>query len=383
MGIVTGTLVPNKRPFSLENPDISFPFQKQEKIPSQWLALYSLGIPALIIFAICLVLIPGPTMPKSTPRSAIWNQRMWEMHVGVLGLCLSLAITVFITGIMKNLFGKPRPDLLSRCNPDLANLEKYRIGGLFGTDLVSADICQQTDIHILNEGFRSYPSGHSSFAAGGLIYLSLYIASKLAISIPYLTRSTTPRYNKIQNTAFPGLSSMFISNQESNHKYSQTTCGSYDRQELLKATRSQAAAPPLYLLIFAIMPFTVSIYIASTRYSDFRHHGFDILFGYMIGVCSSIISFRFYHLPIGQGAGWAWGPRSSNKSFWSGVGIGNYVGSTNDFKEEIKMPMHFEGESSDIESQQNTVFSNTQVELLPMQARLDPIDVELLPTKNK
>ncbi|RKF64186.1 putative diacylglycerol pyrophosphate phosphatase 1 [Erysiphe neolycopersici] len=383
LGVFAGSLVPNKRPFSLGNPEISFPYQINEKVSTQKLGIYALIIPAFIILAICLVLVPGPTISRSTPRSAIWHRRLWELHVGWLGLCLSLSSSIFITGIMKNLFGKPRPDLLSRCIPDLANLEKYRVGGFFGTNVVSADICQQTDPYIFEDGFRSYPSGHSSFASGGLIYLSLYLASKLAFSMPYVSTPTLAGYNKIQNSAFPGLLNLFPSKKGSDRIGFQTTNGPYNRQELLRATRSKAAAPPLYLLVFVAMPFTGSIYISSTRYSDFRHHGFDILFGYMIGIFCSVISFRFYHLPISQGAGWAWGPRSSTRSFWSGVGIGGYVGSASDWQEEIEMPLHFEGDSSDIENQQNTVSSNDKLELLPVQVRLDPIDVELLPSKNK
>jgi hypothetical protein len=84
----------------------------------------------------------------------------------------------------------------------------------------------------------------------------------------------------------------------------------------------------VYLLVFAIIPFFLSIYIASTRWSDFKHHGFDILFGYFIGTVTAIFAFRWYHLPISQGAGWAWGPRSRERSFWAGVGVGNYVGSS-------------------------------------------------------
>lgn len=37
-------------------------------------------------------------------------------------------------------------------------------------------------------------------------------------------------------------------------------------------------------------------------------------------------AFRWYHLPIRQGAGWAWGARSRDRAFWVGVGVGGYVG---------------------------------------------------------
>lgn len=67
---------------------------------------------------------------------------------------------------MRNLFGKPRPDLLSRCDPDYENQADYALGGfpqvLNGLYLVSSTICRQPDKTVLNEGFASFPSGHAS-----------------------------------------------------------------------------------------------------------------------------------------------------------------------------------------------------------------------------
>lgn len=233
---------------------------------------------------------------------------------------------------MKNLFGKPRPDLLSRCNPDLANITKYAVGGfpnaLEGFNVVSAAICQQTDKSLLNDGFRSFPSGHSSFSAAGLIYLSLFLASKLAITIPFLSPSSYTQ-DRSMFSAFPSraekraLEARTIQDRKPRDTQDQLPSGHNDA---IIAARNQAAAPPVYLLIFAIIPLFASIYISSTRYSDFRHHGFDILFGFSIGLVTAVFSFRWYHLPISQGAGWSWGPRSSDRSFWAGIGVGGYVG---------------------------------------------------------
>jgi len=91
------------------------------------------------------------------------------------------------------------------------------------------------------------------------------------------------------------------------------------------AVRRQAAAPPIYLLAICALPTFAAVFIASTRWFDFRHHGFDILFGFFIGVLTAIFAFRYYHLPISQGAGWAWGPRSADKAFWAGVGSYSYA----------------------------------------------------------
>jgi hypothetical protein len=73
------------------------------------------------------------------------------------------------------------------------------------------------------------------------------------------------------------------------------------------------------------VPFFASVFIAGSRWWDFRHHGFDIMFGYLIGIITSVFAFRYYHLPISNGAGWAWGPRSHDKAFWAGVGSFSYA----------------------------------------------------------
>ena len=333
VGAVLSIITPNKRPFALTNREIGFPYVNKEKISTPVLAISGLVAPAAIILAITIVLVPGPTVPKSTPKVLIWRRKLWEWHTGWLGLALSLASAFLITQGMKNLFGKPRPDLLSRCQPDLANTSHYIIGGIPSTqegfNLFSAAICKNTDKSILDDGFRSFPSGHSSFSAAGLIYLSLFIASKLAITIPYLAPNS---YNQdiSRFSAFPSRAKDRLSKvsgtSEIARATSETPFQASGHNDAIIAARNQAAAPPVYLLVFAIIPWFASIYISSTRYSDFRHHGFDILFGYFIGAVSAIFAFRYYHLPISQGAGWAWGPRGKDRSFWAGVGVGSYVG---------------------------------------------------------
>lgn len=333
VGAAFSVITPNMRPFSLTNAEISFPHVTKEKISTALLAIVGLVAPAVIILLMCFLLVPGPTVSKATPKALIWRRKLWEWHTGWLGLALSLAAAFLITNGMKNLFGKPRPDLLSRCLPDIANIAKYAVGGFpnspEGYNVVSAAICQQSDKSILDDGFRSFPSGHSSFSAAGLIYLSLFIASKLAITIPFLAPSAYSQDGS-RLSAFPSRAekrAMEEQREEELKHGSEAVREPSGHNDTIIAARNQAAAPPVYLLVFAIIPFFASVYIASTRYSDFRHHGFDILFGYLIGTVTAIFAFRWYHLPISQGAGWSWGPRSRDRSFWAGVGVGNYVGS--------------------------------------------------------
>lgn len=123
---------------------------------------------------------------------------------------LSLSLAGSLTQVIKITVGRPRPgttqrfrvvscpwaidilclDLISRCNPDSGVVDPT-----FGLSTVA--ICHQSDRHIINDGFKSFPSGHSSSAHtlnirknvtvlksspasfAGLTFLSLYIAGKL------------------------------------------------------------------------------------------------------------------------------------------------------------------------------------------------------------
>ena len=174
----------------------------------------------------------------------------------------------------------------------------------------------------------------------GLIYLSLFIASKFAITIPFLPPSSSVDASAF--TAFPSrtrLPSIKVygpdtyelptrnpaSRSPSTLDSAAAVKGVTRHNQVVAAARRQAAAPPIYLLVIAVVPFFASVFIAGSRWWDFRHHGFDIIFGYLIGTVTAFFSFRYYHLPISHGAGWAWGPRSHDKAFWAGVGSFSYA----------------------------------------------------------
>ena len=299
------------------------------------LAILIGAVPLLIIFLVTLIFVPGATVPRHTPGALIWKRKLWEFHICTMGFITAHILAFFFTQGMKNLFGKPRPDLLDRCQPDVKNAMDHAVGGFAGEDLVgqlfSASICQQKDSSILDDGFRSYPSGHSSGSAAGLVYLSLFLASKFAVVIPFALPGASSK--AIAHAAFP--SRMASSDPLRDGAYgsgasSPVTSKPVNGQQAqhnakLQSLRNQAAAPPLYLLAIVLAPFALSIYISASRWFDFRHHGFDILFGYLMGLISAVYAFRYYHLPIQEGAGWAWGPRSNDRAFWAGVGRLGYT----------------------------------------------------------
>ena len=153
-----------------------------------------------------------------------------------------------------------------------------------------------------------------SFA--GMVYLALYLCSKFAITIPYLL----PLKNHTNTasaslTVDPTVSGAFVSSPRT-------------------SLRKEAAAPPTWTLVLPLFLVSVAIYISSTRFTDYRHHGFDILFGSLLGVGLSWSSFRLYHLPIRTGAGWSWGPRSASRAWYIGAGVASYVVEEQDRKRD-------------------------------------------------
>lgn len=326
---------PYKRPFSLLDLSLAYPYIPDEQIPTTALALLAFVMPVLVILVIAAIFIPGKRVMNSSSRSKWLWLKLWEMEQGWAGLCLSLAASLFITQCTKNLFGKPRPDMLARCNPDLANVAQYVVGG-YGqplTDrwvLVSADICQQTDSSVLANGFRSFPSGHSSFSWAGLLYLTLWLCSKFRLVWPAMSSPLQSAPEAVKDRELlPYRNSHAFTDRNTNGTATTTATSSQDAYEERALLRSTGASAPLFLFVPALVPIAIAVYICSTRYVEFYHFGFDIISGSLIGIVTAYISFRWYHLPLSQGRGWAWGPRSRNRAFIVGVGTDGWIDGLN------------------------------------------------------
>ena len=333
---------PQHRPFSLLSLENSYPL-RAEQVPT-WLAgILAIAAPAAIIAVVALVFIPGLRAMRSMDRARAIRVKLWELEKGLAGLCLSAAAAFFITQGMKNLFGKPRPNMLARsCQPDLSNIDKYVVGG-YGQDissrwtLVTYEICTLQDQHTLDDGFRSFPSGHSSISWSGLLYLTLFLMAKFNVSFPHLpfqsSRDVQPSSPQKRDDEYEMTA---LHNREGTEDSAKRSTDIPDAMHSPSSTtslpahpfriRHMAASPPNYLLIPVFLPIGVAIWICSTRWADYFHFGFDILFGSFIGIFTSWFSFRWYHLPLSRGQGWAWGARSKERAFAIGVGTSGWVG---------------------------------------------------------
>ena len=293
----------NHHPFSLEDLTISYPL-KPNTISITTVGVIAFLAPALIIALLSLFLIPASSISKGIRKSAIWRRKLWEWNTGWLGLGLSLAGTLFVTSALKDIVGKPRPNLLARCDPDTSKIVANTVSGvgkvLSGSPvLVDIGICQNNDQRTLLDGFASFPSGHSSFSWAGLFYLTLWLCAKFAIAIPSIQRSRDP-----------------VQSQPASERH---------RYEV--PVRNKSAAPPLYLLALCLSPTGAAIYVCATRWSDNQHHGFDIISGALIGALFAWFGFRWYHLPIRGGGGWSWGPRAWDRAFYVSPGTSGYASS--------------------------------------------------------
>ena len=288
-GVVLNYITGYHRPFAVTDAALAYPL-KPDTVSVTAAGLVAFAAPAFLIFVLTLAL-PCYPLPIAASKSAIWRRKLWDIHASVLGLALSCALTLFVTAGLKDVVGKPRPDLLARCNPDLANIGNYTVGG-FGTSLdseasalVSSGICRQTDRRLLDDGFASFPSGHSSLSWAGLLYLTLWLCSKLSIAIPYMG-TTQPIDWKKSDSALE-----------------------------LAAYRERRSASPVWLVVIVLVPCAVALYVCSSRYSDFHHAGFDIISGSAIGILFAWGCFRNYHLSIGLQLGSTWAARGDENVF--------------------------------------------------------------------
>ncbi|KNE54028.1 hypothetical protein AMAG_00028 [Allomyces macrogynus ATCC 38327] len=200
IGGVLNILPPQKRTFNVN--DITLQNPMREQTVPEWLAfILVVVVPFIFIFLI--------------GRSRAGRP--------VLGLLVSTGLALLVTGALKNLVGGLRPDFLDRCKPN------------------PKDLTQCTgEVSIVNEGRRSFPSGHSSVSAAGLVYTSLYLASFMRV---------------------------------------------------FDANWDEAKGGRIFL---SFLPATGAAAIALTRIVDNRHHWLDVFTGFILGAFCAYLCARLY-----------------------------------------------------------------------------------------
>jgi len=223
---------PHERKFSITEESISHPYLGIEQISESLL----IAIISLIPIVVGIVFI---TLYKGNSN---------EYHQFILALATSIGLTIDIVGFIKLLFGRFRPDFLSRCKIDYNKVNDiisstYTVGGIpIGENrLFDISICTNTDTEVLDEGRRSFPSGHASSTFSSFVILTLFMVGKLRI-------------------------------------FNRRTC--------------------IWRLLVSSLPLFGAIFIVSTRYQDNLHHWSDLLAGAIIGTIIGSIVYHFFYPPV-------------------------------------------------------------------------------------
>jgi len=239
-------ITPFQREFSVNDKTISYPYAIKETVNTVELFVICFITPLVLISAIAIG----------------YSRSGFDWHQGVLGLALSLALALGITDLIKVTTGRLRPDFLDRCQPVNSTQDPE-----FGLLTISAT-CHQTNTYILDDGSKSFPSGHSSLSFAGLGFLSWYCAGKLRLMD--------------------------------------------QRGRTIKA-------------FLVLIPLAGAALVAISRVDDYRHHWEDVVTGSVLGFLTAWFAYRQYYPPLRAEKCWKpYSPRIQRKRVEEdGLGLGS------------------------------------------------------------
>jgi len=154
-------------------PSVAYPLRK-EIIPI-WLAAFLAAMIPIAVILFCQIRI----------------RSFWDVNNAIVGLLYSLITAAVFQVFIKWLIGGLRPHFLDVCKPDLSLVSNAP--GAFGAGLngkgfngifYTREICTGDEKEI-NDSLESMPSGHSTAAFAGFVFLSLYLNGKLKVFSNY------------------------------------------------------------------------------------------------------------------------------------------------------------------------------------------------------
>ena len=195
---ILNSVEPFHQHFSLKNYTLQYSYAVHERVPVTVLYFVAIIIPIAILVVYTLI-IDGifshqkskisPSGGRVAPGSRYrFKDRLWELNCAILGILMSSISAYVITGALKNATGKPRPDLIDRCRPRDGSVD----APVFG--LSNSSICTQTDHGILKDGFRSFPSGHSSCRS----IMTYILGQMLRLTLQHLSRACSSSHSILQ-----------------------------------------------------------------------------------------------------------------------------------------------------------------------------------------
>ncbi|KAF9530465.1 lipid phosphate phosphatase 1 [Crepidotus variabilis] len=200
-----------ERKFSKSDPLISFSHRKNQvgSATNHFLALFG---PLAVFFVVGAL-----------------KKNLLLIHHAAIGVWASRGLARLVTQVLKHSVGRLRPDFLARCKWNHV-----------------METCSGKAQDVI-DGRKSFPSGHSSTAFSGMVFLSLWIAGQTAAWC-----FSTPKS--------PGR---------------------------LRSSR-------IALFLLTLFPLFWATHVAVTRIQDHRHHKEDVIVGSFVGILSGLICYLIF-----------------------------------------------------------------------------------------
>lgn len=216
----------------------------------------------------------------------------WDVNNAVIGLLYSLITAAVFQVFIKWLIGGLRPHFLDVCKPDLslANTSAgYNRKG-FQQLFFTREICTGDESEI-DDSLEAFPSGHTTAAFAGFIFLYLYLNAKLKVFSNY--------------------------------------------------------HPAMWKLIAIYAPVLGAVLIGGALTIDKYHSWYDVVAGAIVGTVMAFSSYRmtyaavwdwrYNHIPLNRGAPFEFSPRGGDladavftrKAGWGGESDGGFGGHHN------------------------------------------------------
>jgi diacylglycerol diphosphate phosphatase/phosphatidate phosphatase len=158
-----------------------------------------------------------------------------DLLTTTLGLLKSLVTAAVFQVFLKCLIGGFRPHFLDVCKPNVPAPGSATTGNGFQNIMYTREVCTGDEKEI-NDSLESFPSGHSTAAFAGLVYLALYFNAQLKVM--------------------------------------------------------SAHSPAYWKMVVFFMPLLAATLIAGALTIDQFHHWWDVGFGSIIGTACALVAFR-------------------------------------------------------------------------------------------
>ncbi|KAJ1553386.1 hypothetical protein HK096_008040 [Nowakowskiella sp. JEL0078] len=260
---------PFLRPFRLDNIDISHP-HLDNFVPSWAIVVFGIVAPIILVTIVLIMqflfnrdstkrneseeelVLDAETSTEEVQIPSFSVQSLGlEYHRFVTGIAIAFIFTMLITDVVKNFAGRLRPDFLDRCK-FVPNANATTTGWLFeGKDGVCTG-----DKMLVEDGRKSFPSGHSSESFSGITFFVLWILR---------TTGLVPLQKIVRGSKYRNKSILI-----SGHRI------------LLAGVLS----------IAAMLGATYIAISSSQRTQQYVHHPSDVATGMILGVVIAIVVFR-------------------------------------------------------------------------------------------